>query len=283
MDVTLLGTGCPIPTLERAGTSLAIEIDGSPLLVDCGPGTVYRLVEHGIHPADVESLFFTHHHFDHDASFFHFVLAGWSLGRERLRLYGPEHTGDLLDALYDLYESDIAYRKQFDYPDGGIEDITWVRTGEGVVAETERWVVRATPVDHSIETYAYRFEETATDRSVVFSADTRKMDELAEFATDADVLIQDCCVAPAAESPPSGRGLVWDDRIGDLSEEARAKLRRTHCTPEDAGEIAAAADVDTVVATHLLPYRDVAAIRDRIASVFRGEVIVAEDGLSLTL
>jgi len=58
MKVTLLGTGYPIPMLDRAGTSVVVTVDDDPLLVDCGPGIVYHLVKHEIHPAKIESLFF---------------------------------------------------------------------------------------------------------------------------------------------------------------------------------------------------------------------------------
>ena len=50
--------------------------------------------------------------------------------------------------------------------------------------------------------------------------------------------------------------------------------------PVEASEIAAAAGVDHLVLTHLLPYRDTAAIHDRASTVFEGEVTVAEDGLT---
>jgi len=50
MVLTVLGTGGPIPTLNRGGTALAIRIDGEPILVDCGPKTVYGLLEAEIDP-----------------------------------------------------------------------------------------------------------------------------------------------------------------------------------------------------------------------------------------
>ena len=51
------------------------------------------------------------------------------------------------------------------------------------------WEIEALPVEHSIETYAYRFEEHETGTSFVFSGDTRKFSSLAEFATNADLLV----------------------------------------------------------------------------------------------
>jgi ribonuclease BN (tRNA processing enzyme) len=117
----------------------------------------------------------------------------------------------------------------------------------------------------------------------VISGDTRKYDPLAEFASGADGLVQDCCVGPVDEATPDPeQGLVWEERIKALPKEARTKLRKTHCTPEDVGEIAATADVDTVIPTHLLPYRDIDAIREQIKAVFDVDVIVGRDGLTLS-
>jgi ribonuclease BN (tRNA processing enzyme) len=75
---------------------------------------------------------------DHNADFFHFVIAGWSLGRESLTIYGPPGTDRLLDALYSVYSEDIAYRKRF-YKSGGIEEIEWIETNADLAVEGEGW------------------------------------------------------------------------------------------------------------------------------------------------
>lgn len=111
MEITLVGTGSPVPLPERGGTSIVVEIDGELVLIDCGPKTIYGLMDTGVDLGRIETLFFTHHHIDHDASFFHFVFTTWTEGgRESLDIYGPDGTGRLIDALYDIYEKDIEYR-----------------------------------------------------------------------------------------------------------------------------------------------------------------------------
>jgi ribonuclease BN (tRNA processing enzyme) len=279
MHATLLGTGSPIPTLERAGTSLLLDVGDDRLLVDCGPKTTHRLVEEGVDPGTIETVFFTHRHVDHDADFFHFAVASWSLGRETLSVYGPDGTADLVDALGDLYADDIAYRKRFDYPEGGMDvDVTTV--SPGFEAAGDGWQVAAHPVEHSVETYAYRFE--AGDASLVVSGDTRHLDSLAEFAAGADVLVQDACAFAEPVADPD-EPVVWERLTEPLSDEHLATLQRTHCTPREAGRIAANAGVETLVLTHLLPYRDTTAMRAAAEATFDGHVLVAEDGLELDL
>lgn len=208
MKITLTGTGSPVPTLDRAATSLVVEIGGESVLIDCGPRTVYQLMAAGIDPGDIETLLFTHHHMDHNASFFHFAFTSWTEGgRESLDVYGPDGTDRLVDALYDIYEEDIEYRRAI-YPTDGISTIQCHTVTEGFDMERDEWRVSALPVEHSIETYAYRFDEHDTGASFVFSGDTRKIDALGEFATGAGVLVQDANSAP-----------IDEDRVPDPDEQ----------------------------------------------------------------
>ncbi|GAA0284984.1 MBL fold metallo-hydrolase [Halobacterium noricense] len=279
MEVTLLGTGSPVPNLDRAGTAYTVSVDGTTYMIDCGPRAVYELMENGIDPASITDLLFTHHHVDHNAAFPHFAIAGWTSGRESLTVYGPDGTDNLLEALYTVYEDDIAYRKEVGYSGEGIEDIDCVRVDAGFELERDDLTVTAMPVDHSIETYAYRFEHD--DCAVVFSGDTQPLDRLGEFASGADVLVHDAHLAPVGEPP--GDGFVWERYTTAYSEQLKDGLQKTHSTPEQAGEVAAAAGVEALVLTHFPPYRDEAEVRGAAAAEFDGTVHVGRDGLALSI
>ena len=282
MDVRLLGTGSPIPLTNRGGTSVLLSVGDDRVLVDCGPLTVHRMLEHGADPSAVETLFVTHHHIDHTADFFQFVVTSWSLGREALTIYGPEGTDEFMEALYSLYEEDIEYREWFGQGTQGIEDVDVVRTTGDLSVSTGRWSATALPVEHSIETYAYRFTDERTGGSCVVSGDTRRIDELADFAADADVLIQDCCIAPFDTDRPASEQ-VPDRLARPMPDDMRRKHKQNHCDPGDAGWLAEQAGVDTLVLTHLLPHRDHAAMRREARAAFDGEVVVAEDGMALSV
>ncbi|QIO24923.1 MBL fold metallo-hydrolase [Haloarcula sp. JP-L23] len=279
MDVTILGSGSPIPDPQRAGTGITISIDGELVLLDCGPGTVERMLDADINPKSIESVFFTHHHMDHNASFFHFAIASWTLGRRDLTVYGPTGTTSLVEAMYQVYESDLEYRRSFGRSLDGITDIEIVDVDDEFASRIGNCRISAMQVDHSIETYAYRFDDESTGESVVFSGDTTIVDGFAEFAQGADVLIQDACIGPMLDTPPSNKP-VWtkyfspDQRYLD-------RLGEVHCTPAECGEIAADADVDTLVLTHLTPYLDPEQMKSNAQQSFDGAVIVAEDGLQL--
>jgi ribonuclease BN (tRNA processing enzyme) len=292
MELSLLGTANPCPQPERAGISTALSIGGDTVLVDCGPWASYRLFEAGIDVTAIEDLFFTHHHMDHNVSFFHFVLASWYLGRDSLAVYGPESgTRDLIEG----YRR--AFRTHFDDVEGwrdgpktGLTDPEVRPVDPSFREERSGWTVSALPTAHSVETYAYRFDEAATGASFVYTGDTPKDPAIAEFASDADVLVHDCNRNGETEDP-----LDWtavDDRYADapyrdylewvFADETQAAIADMHTTPAGAGEVAAEAGVETLVLTHLNPLRDVDAIRAEAASTFDGTVLVGSDGQTLS-
>ncbi|WP_096390348.1 MBL fold metallo-hydrolase [Halopenitus persicus] len=279
MDVTILGSGSPIPDPTRAGTAVLVESGGETILIDCGPGTVERMLEADVSPQSVETLFFTHHHMDHNASFYHFAIASWTLGRRSLSVYGPPGTQTLVDSMGDVYEDDLEYRRSFGRSLDGINDIDCTKVVDDFSTRIGDCRITALSVDHSIETYAYRVDDESTGESFVFSADTTAIDGLVEFAAGADMLLQDCCLGPSLKTPPSEKPL-WP-KYFNPDQEYLDRLDEVHCTPTECGKLADAAGVRTLVLTHLTPYLDTDALRSRAAQAFGGKTIVAEDGLRL--
>jgi ribonuclease Z len=65
LKVTLLGTGSPIPVIERFGPSTLVEAGREKLLIDCGRGVSLRLGQLHIPLGAVTAVFLTHLHSDH--------------------------------------------------------------------------------------------------------------------------------------------------------------------------------------------------------------------------
>lgn len=283
MRVTLLGTGSPIPVVERAGTCVVVETETDEFMIDCGPKVVHRLMENEIEYGKIEDLFITHHHLDHNADFYNFAFTSWAQGgRESLTVYGPAGTDTLVQSMYDIYEQDLEYRKDI-YPTAGITDIETVQLNESFEATIDGLTVSALKVNHSIETYAIKVEDQSDGTSFVFSSDTSKIPELKEFARGADVLVQDAAIGPYDEDSVPEDELVWDQYRTDNTPYSSDVVYENHCTAVDAGEIASDADVETLVLTHLLPYRDTEEMQERAEASFDGTVIVAEDGLKIDI
>ena len=120
-ELVVLGAGTPTPTPSRWGSAFAARVGGEHIMFDCGPAATWKLVKAGIVPTQVDYLFFTHHHFDHDVDYPCFLLTRWdqSVGRENLlRVYGPTLTETLtecIDQCHDLLT--VAQRVLVGLPD----------------------------------------------------------------------------------------------------------------------------------------------------------------------
>ena len=100
--IYILGTGTPTPTPDRFGSSYVIEVGGEYLMFDCGPAATYKRVKAGLWPTQIDYLFFSHHHFDHDVDYPCFLLCRWdqSIGVEnQLKVYGPTLTEMITDRI----------------------------------------------------------------------------------------------------------------------------------------------------------------------------------------
>ena len=93
--IHILGAGTPTPTTERFGSSFVAEVAGVKIMIDCGPAATHKLVKAGLWPTEIDYVFFTHHHFDHDVDFPCFLLCRWdqSIGQDsQLQVFGPTLT-----------------------------------------------------------------------------------------------------------------------------------------------------------------------------------------------
>src|SRR5262249_38834007 len=79
----------------RCGTSVLVDVDGIVTLVDCGFGSLHRLVEAGYDADRVRNVLVTHHHQDHNADLGNVAGFAWSSAVDkadaarRLDIYGP--------------------------------------------------------------------------------------------------------------------------------------------------------------------------------------------------
>ena len=110
--IHILGAGTPTPTPTRFGSAFALQIGDEQLMVDCGPAATHKLVKAGLWPTDIDYLFFTHHHFDHDIDYPCFLLCRWdqSTGKENdLQVFGPTLTERITRGILDESEGIFAH------------------------------------------------------------------------------------------------------------------------------------------------------------------------------
>ena len=134
--VTLLGTGCPPPVMNRFGPSTLVEAGDQKLLFDAGRGALQPLAQLNVRWGDVQGVFLTHLHSDHVVGFPDVWLTGWLIAPGRnvpLKVWGPRRTAKMMFHLKHAYEADIRFRLENERvsPEGTV--ILAKDIGEGIV------------------------------------------------------------------------------------------------------------------------------------------------------
>lgn len=267
ISITMLGTGSPRPDLERSGPAQVLHIGETPILIDCGEGTTTQLLKANIAPEDINYLFMTHLHSDHFLGYGQFLLGGWGRGRRKLTVVGPKGTRKFHETIINMYNDDIAYRTSLGRPENGVLDVNVIEIEEpGAVPDVIPAKVTADKMIHNVPTFGYRFK--IGDKSVVFSGDTAPTPNIVKLARNADVLVQDACLAKT--------GIYRDTNDPEL-QKIWDNLQKEHCSPRQAGKIAQEAGVKRLVMTHFLPNVIPEEVWQEANEVFEGESIVGED------
>jgi ribonuclease Z len=240
--IHLLGTGAPIPRVDRFGPSTLVEVGGMRLLFDAGRGVSQRLWQLKLSLGSIDGVFLTHLHSDHLVGLPDLWLTGWlqpEYGRRKtpLRLFGPKGTSVLAKSLREGFAADVAYRSGKEgLPLEGIDfEVTEV-AAEPVLFERNGVKVTAFDVDHGVVQPAYGYRIEFADKKIVISGDTRFSDNLLRHARGADVLIHEVVAAPAAlrNSPFVQRQFGY------------------HTSPEDLARLFNAAKPGMAVLTHFV-------------------------------
>ncbi|MFP5255399.1 MAG: ribonuclease Z [Acidimicrobiia bacterium] len=267
IEVTMLGTGSPIPDANRAGPATLVRAGGQSFLVDCGRGVLMRATAAGAAAAGLTATLLTHLHSDHLTDLNDVITTRWitSFAPLPLRLLGPPGVQAVVDGLLDSLRLDVGYRLAHH------DDLTWEppveveEVGPGVVHHHGDVRIVAAATDHRPvqPTVGYRFEHAG--HAVVLAGDTVPCPGLDELCAGADALVIT---------------VVRHDLIEQLGIGRLIDVCDYHSTVEQAADTAARAGVDTLVLTHCVPpippggedeWRALAAAR------FDGEVVVAAD------
>jgi ribonuclease Z len=273
-QVVLLGTGTPNDDPERSGPAVAIVVNGTPYLVDFGPGVVRRAAAMspsygGTMPAletsNLKHAFLTHLHSDHSAGLSDLILTPWVMGRnEPLELYGPEGTAAMVKHVLMAYEADIRYRVD------GLEpanDRGWRvnvhEIDDGVVFEDDNVKVEAFRVRHGTWANAFAYKFTTPDRVIVISGDAAPDARIEEQAEGVDILIHEVYSVEGLQRHTP----AW-----------QKYHRANHTSAYELGEMASRARPDLLILYHMLFWgASEEEILDEVREKYDGDVVLGND------
>jgi ribonuclease BN (tRNA processing enzyme) len=232
-----------------------------------------------VSPAALRHIFITHHHSDHIADYGNLLWLTWTAGlRTQVDTWGPLPLARTTKLFFEMNETDIKARQSNEgrTPLEPLVKVHELRDG-GVVMSDENVRVTASLVDHEpgLPSFGYRFD--ARDRSIVISGDTARSEKVVALARGADVLVHSAYLDVAAVER-----LVA--RVANAAT-LKASILGYQTSAADAGRVAQAAGVKTLVLSHLIPADD-PDITDRMwiaaaQSTFGGPVILGKDLLDV--
>ena len=275
----LLGTGGgPRPRKSSSASAQVIISNSTAYVIDCGNGVARQLVLADVPLPTLRHIFLTHQHSDHNADYGNLIWLAWAAGlRTRVDTWGPPPLAKMTKLFFEMNALDIDARIT---NEGRVPLVPLVHVHElnagGQVMRDENVRVTATLVHHPpvVPAFAYRFD--ATDRSIVISGDTTPSDNLVKLARGADVLVHAVLYIPALDR------LVA--RVPNATA-LRASIMANQTSAEDAGRVAQAAGVKTLVLSHFVPADDPEVTDqmwiDAARTYFRGPVIVGKDLLEI--
>jgi ribonuclease BN (tRNA processing enzyme) len=275
----MLGAGTPQPTAELWGSAYALEFDDHVVMVDCGPAATHKLLRSDLWITDVEWLFFTHHHSDHNSDYPTLMLFRWDQTTDEpaLKVIGPPPTVRMTAQLFGpegVYADDIRARIE----DPASEYCHTARGGSlprpgpayeardvepGAVIEGPGWTAACARSQHMqplLWPLAWRFDWDGG--SICFTGDTARSDEVGALAEGAHTIVANAPV---------------------MRENLNKEFADCIYSTVEAAELARDAGAHHLVLTHLggrIAGHPQMAI-DEMARVYDGEITVAREGLAL--
>ncbi|WP_460356068.1 ribonuclease Z [Mycobacterium sp. ZZG] len=242
IEVTLLGTGSPIPDARRAGPSTLVRAGGQTFLIDCGRGVLQRAAAVGVGANAITALLLTHLHSDHIADLGDVLISRWvsnfAPDLPPLPIIGPPGTAEVVENMLTAFSFDIGYRIAHHAdltapPQVEVEEVT-----AGVVWGRDEVQISVGPTDHRpvAPTVGFRIEHHGA--SVVLAGDTVPCRGLDELAAGAGALVHTVIRPDLVHALPM-------QRIRDICD--------YHSSVEQAAETASRAGVGILILTHYVP------------------------------
>lgn len=242
IEVTLLGTGSPIPDPNRAGPATLVRAGGQVFLVDCGRGVLQRAAAVGVGAAGLSALLLTHLHSDHIAELGDVLITSWVTNfapdPPPLQIIGPPGTADVVEATLKAFGHDIGYRIAHHADLNAPPPIEVHEHTDGLVWDRDGVTIRVAPTDHRPVAPTIGFRIEFDGASVVLAGDTVPCPTLDELTSGADALVHT---------------VIRKDILTQVPQQRVKDVCDYHSSVQEAAATAARAGVDTLIMTHYVP------------------------------
>jgi ribonuclease Z len=242
IEVTLLGTGSPVPDPNRAGPATLVRAGGQVFLVDCGRGVLQRAAAVGVGAAGLSALLLTHLHSDHIAELGDVLITSWVTNfapdPAPLQIIGPPGTAEVVEATLKAFGRDIGYRIAHHADLNAPPPIEVHEHTEGLVWDCDGVTIKVGPTDHRPVAPTIGFRVEFDGATVVLAGDSVPCASLDELTSGADALVHT---------------VIRKDILGHVPQQRVKDVCDYHSSVQEAGATATRAGVATLILTHYGP------------------------------
>ena len=291
MEITFLGTSSAVPSKHRNHAGIIIKYFKDTLLFDCGEGTQRQLTYAKISPMKINKIFITHFHGDHVLGLAGLIQSMGFRGREEdLDIYGPKGLGKIINAAFKIGYFQLNY------------NINIHEIGEGIVVETDEYIIRSIIAEHNIDNISYsvyekkkpRFlREKAIELGVLVGPAFGKLHNGQEVEVNGKVIKPEQVLGP----PREGKKVTYSgdtrpcEKLIELARNSDVLIHEAtyeyadldkaiehcHSTSKEAAEIAKKANVKLLALTHISPrYMTDINIKNEAREIFENTVVVSD-------
>ncbi|WP_408606146.1 MBL fold metallo-hydrolase [Jeotgalibacillus campisalis] len=229
--------------MNEASSGYLIEQDNFRILLDCGSGVLSHLQRY-VSPEELDAVVITHYH--------------------------PDHTADIGVLQHALLIQHFLQNKKIHVQayghsedKAGLDSLHYkeLMTAHAYIPEETLtlgpFTLSFLKTIHPVPCYAVKVK---SDQGVmVFTADSAYQEEFISFAKEVDLLISECNFYKGMDAASAG-----------------------HMTSEDAAAIAEAANVKTLMLSHLPHFGDLNQLVSEAQETYKGKILLASSGLSIT-
>ena len=274
MEITLLGTGCPSVDHKRFGPSNLVSTKTAKILVDCGSGITQRLHELKVSSAYIDALLFTHLHSDHAVDLYQLIISSWHSYRVKpWKIYGPIGTKKFVKKIMEAWADErklrISYEARASAKAFEIQIVEFKSSGNLKIKDIK---IKYFEVDHKPVKFAYGFCFINNKKKLTISGDTKPCENLMKYAQKSDVLLHEVFIE------------------GEILEINKMRTQKTlhnvqnyHTTSSEVGKVAFISRVKKLVLTHFWATSDRELCRKEAADNYSGEIIIGEQGLTISI
>lgn len=301
ITVRFLGTSAAIPTSSRGLPGIALKIDGTIVLFDCGEGTQRSLMEAGWKLSRIHVICISHLHADHVGGLLGLLATREFQGIEHpLTILGPPGIKDYTECVLNHTYCHIQYPLEIKELDGD----------GGTCFQHEEFDIRWAPLKHRVPTIGFLFVES--DKPGTFEIQRAKRLGIepgplyGKLKAGKDITLPDGRTVEAKTmvgSPTPGRKiavildtrpcpgayhlakdtdfLIFDGTFAQTHhEEADAS---DHCTAAQAAKVAQKSNAKKLILTHISArYNETETLLSEAQPIFENTVI-AYDGMEVEI